>query len=305
MNQFTALFQNHSFLVVALGASLLGMVTGGLGCFALLRKESLLGDGIAHCALPGVVLAFLWTGEKTLAVLLTGGGIGGILGCFSILAITKYSRIKFDSALAMTLSVFFGFGLVLLTLCQKIPNANQAGLDSFIYGQAAAMLKQDVVQIFFCGIFCLLLVMLCWKPFKLLTFDPEFAKTLGYPTDFIQFLLHILLITAIIMGLQTVGVILMSAMLVAPAIAARPWVKNLGSMVLLSSFLGGSSAFVGTVISSLYGGMPTGALIVLVASVLAFASLSLRYVATKISFAMIHHEKKEVLPCHLPQKSKS
>lgn len=307
MADFFRLFQNHSFLVVAFGASILGMVTGGLGTFVFLRKQSLLGDGIAHCALPGVVLAFLLTGEKNLEILLLGGAMGGILGSLSIQTICKYSKIKFDSALAMTLSVFFGFGLMLLTHSQKLPNAQQAGLDSFIYGQAAAMLRRDVLLILMTALFLCIMLFFCWKPFKLLTFDPIFAQTLGYPVGKINLLLHCLLIFAIVVGLQTVGVILMSAMLVAPAITARPWVKNLSTMVFLSSFFGGFSAFIGTTISSLTPGMPTGAVIVVVATAMAFLSLALHHGKEKYrtSHSPLSANKKEEVLCHLPQKSKS
>lgn len=304
MEKIMGLLGNHSFLVVALGASLLGMVTGALGCYALLRKQSLLGDGIAHCALPGVVMAFLLTGEKDLFTLLTGGGIWGILGCLTLVCLCKYSPIKFDSALSMTLSVFFGFGLVLLSHAQKIPNANQAGLDRFIYGQAAAMLRSDVEQILCCGLFIAVVVCLGWKPFQLFTFDPTFAQTLGYATGKINLLLHSLLIMAIVMGLQTVGAILMSAMLVAPGITARPWVKSLRGMMGLSMVIGGGCAFLGTLISSLYGGMPTGAVIVVVSTGVAVASLGLHSALTHISLPIRHNKReKEETPCHLPQKS--
>lgn len=275
MDAFFALFSNHTFCVVALGSSLLGMMSGGLGCFAVLRKESLLGDGIAHCALPGVVLAFLLTGEKDLPVLLLGGALTGLLGCLLILLFTRNSPVKFDSALAMVLAVFFAAALVLLTIVQKTPTGNQGGLDRFIYGQAAAMLRSDVKLILYVGGFSLVMVVLFWKPLKLLCFDVDFAHTLGYPVKKIQSLLSFLLILTILMGLQTVGAILMSSMLVAPAVAARRWVTSLEAMVCLACFFGGLAGFLGTTASSLVPSLPTGAVIVVITSGIALLSLLL------------------------------
>lgn len=308
MTAFISLFSDHTFRVVALGASLLGLVTGGLGAFAFLRKQSLLGDGVAHCALPGVILAFLLTGEKNLEILLLGGLLSGLLGYLLIQGITQHSTIKFDSALATVLAVFFGFAMVLLTISQKIPNANQAGLDSFIYGQAAAMLKRDVRLIGFSAVVVFATMFVCWKQFKLLTFDPEFAFTLGYPNKKINLLLTFLVISAIIIGLQTVGVILMSAMLVTPAVSARCWTGSLGQMVLLSSLTGGLSGFVGTVFSSLYPGMPTGAVIVVVMTLIAFFSLifgrNQRIWRTQWQKQRFFSSPtKEDGPCHHPVKS--
>ncbi len=273
MDAFFALFSNHTFCVVALGSSLLGMMSGGIGCFAVLRKESLLGDGIAHCALPGVILAFLISGEKDLPVLLFGGAITGLLGCLLILLTTRNSPVKFDSALAMVLSVFFGAALVLMTIAQKTPTGNQGGLDRFIYGQAAAMLRYDVRLILYTGGFCLTMVLLFWKQLKLLCFDPDYAHSLGYPVKKLQLLLSFLLILTILMGLQTVGAILMSSMLVSPAVAARRWVNGLGAMVCLASILGGLAGFLGTAASSLVPSLPTGAVIVLITSGMALLSL--------------------------------
>lgn len=306
MEQILALFQNHSFCVVALGSSLLGMMSGGLGCFAVLRKESLLGDAMAHCALPGVILAFLLTGEKNLGILLTGGGIFGLFGCFMILFLVQHSTVKFDSALAMVLSVFFGGAMVLLTISQKIPNANQSGLASFIYGQAAAMLKSDVKLISLGALLCLILLIISWKPLKLLCFDPDFAHTLGYSIQKTQIFLNVLLVFCILLGLQTVGAILMSAMLVSPAISARRWVNHLSTMVILASILGGISGFLGSMLSSLTPSMPTGATIVLVSS--GFSLFSLCFGKNQGLFPSIYtryRQRKELNKCPPPTKSKS
>ena len=250
VNDLLLLLNDYTFQVVALGSALLGVISGVLGCFSVLRKQSLLGDGVSHAALPGVVLAFLLTGSKNTEVLLIGALFTGVLSTLVIMVIVRNSRIKFDSALALVMSVFFGFGLVLLTYSQKISNANQAGLSRFIYGQASTMLKSDVVMMAIGGSILLFVVLLFWKEFKLISFDAEFAQTLGLNTKRLNLLLTFLIVMAIILGLQTVGVVLMSAMLVAPAVAARQWTNRLSVMVVLSAIFGATSGIVGTLFSS-------------------------------------------------------
>ena len=273
IGQMIGLFQDYTFQTVALGSALLGIISGVLGSFAVLRKQSLLGDGVSHAALPGVVLAFLLTGSKNTEVLLTGALITGTLATLAIIMIVRNSRIKFDSALALVMSVFFGFGMVLLTYSQKIPNANQAGLKRFIYGQASTLMERDVILMAVCGGILLLLVFLFWKEFKLFSFDPEFAESIGFKTGRLNLFLSFLIVLSIIIGLQTVGVVLMSAMLIAPAVAARQWSNRLSVMVILASVFGALSGVLGTMISSSVAGLPTGPVIVSCVTVIAIISL--------------------------------
>lgn len=261
-----ALLQDYTFQTVALGAALLGAISGVLGSFAVLRKQSLLGDGVSHAALPGVVLAFLLSGSKKTEVLLLGALISGLLATFFMLQIVRHSRIRFDSALALVMSVFFGLGLVLLTYSQKLPNANQAGLKRFIYGQASTLLQRDLWLMALCAVVLLAVVMLLWKEFKLISFDPAFAQTLGFRPGPLGLLLSLLVVLAIIVGLQTVGVVLMSAMLIAPATAARQWTNQLGRMVILAALLGAAAGVLGTLWSSATPGLPTGPAIVVCAT---------------------------------------
>ncbi|MFN3491772.1 MAG: metal ABC transporter permease, partial [Anaerolineales bacterium] len=142
---FYDLFFNYTLRTVALGSAILGMVSGALGSFAVLRKQSLLGDAISHAALPGIVLAFLITRSREPIVLILGALIAGWAATLLMLSIIRTTRIKDDSALGLVLSVFFGFGLMLLTFTQKLPDATQAGLDKFLFGQAATLLQRDVI----------------------------------------------------------------------------------------------------------------------------------------------------------------
>ena len=274
MNAFP-LLHDYTFQVVALGAALLGMASGMIGSFAVLRRQSLLGDVVSHAALPGIAAVFLMTGTKDTVWLLIGALCSGLTATGFIIGVVRYSRVKFDTALALGMSVFFGLGLVLLTYVQKIPNSNQAGLQRFIFGQAAVLLKSDILVIAITGAALLALTLLFWKEFKLLSFDPEFARSLGLPTRSLNVLLSAMTVAAIIAGLQTVGVILMSAMLVAPAVAARQWTNRLGVMVGLAALFGAISGVAGTLASSALPKLPAGPAIVVAADVLVLISLAL------------------------------
>ena len=262
MDSLILLLSDYTFQTVALGSALLGVISGVLGSFAVLRRQSLLGDGVSHAALPGVVMAFLLTGSKNTEVLLLGALLTGLLSTVFIMGIVRHSRIRFDSALALIMSVFFGLGLVLLTYSQKVPNANQAGLKRFIYGQASTLLQRDVVLMAVCGVVLLFLVILFWKEFKLFSFDFEFAQTIGFGMGRLNLLLSFLIVLAIIIGLETVGVVLMSAMLIAPAVAARQWSNRLWLMVVLAAAFGAISGVAGTLLSSAISRLPTGPVIV-------------------------------------------
>lgn len=273
MDILTELFTDYTLRTVALGAALLGITAGALGGFALLRRQSLLGDAISHAALPGIALAFLITGSKSSLVLVLGAGIVGWLGSVLISALTRRTPITYDTALGILLSVFFGFGLVLLTFIQRMPDANQAGLDSFLFGQAAALMQRDIYVIFGIGSVVLLLTVLFWKEFKLISFDPDVAETLGLPVRALEHLLTALFVAAIVIGLQTVGVVLMSAMIIAPAAAARQWTDRLGVMIMLAALFGAVSGVGGAVSSSLAPNLPTGPVIVVVVSAIVVVSL--------------------------------
>jgi len=238
-----------------------------LGSFAVLRKQSLLGDAISHAALPGIAIAFLITGAKDSNILLIGALISGLIGTFWIRGIISKTHLKSDTALGLILSLFFGFGMLLLTFIQKQPNANQAGLDKYLFGQAATLVESDVWLMAIVTGICLIVLLLFWKEFKLLLFDADYTQTLGFNTKFIDILITTFIVLAIVLGLQTVGVVLMSAMLLAPAAAARQWTNSLGVMVILAAIFGAFSGVFGTAISASQNNLSTGPVIVLVAAV--------------------------------------
>ena len=168
----------YTVRVVALGGSFLGLLSGALGCFAVLRRESLLGDALSHAALPGVAIAFLLAGRE-LSLLLIGAGIASWLSLRFVAALLATTRLKQDAALGIVLASWFAAGIALLTYIQSIPDASQAGLDHFIFGQAAAIIESDVRLVMGVGLIILCLLALLWKEFKLVTFDAEFAGVNG------------------------------------------------------------------------------------------------------------------------------
>jgi manganese/zinc/iron transport system permease protein len=269
----TLILTDYTIRTVALGAAVIGLTSGVLSAYAVLRKQSLLGDVMSHAALPGVVIAFMLLGVRAPLPLMIGGAIAGWLGTLLMLQITQNTRIKEDAAMGIVLAVFFGLGVALLSWVQRQGNANQAGLDRIIFGRAAAMVQDQVVLMAVLGLITLGLVVLCWKEFKLLSFDPAYAATLGFQVRGLDVLLTTLIVVSVVIGLETVGVVLMSAMLVAPGAAARQWTERLSRMVILSGVFGAAAGVIGALISSLEAGLPTGPVIVLVSSVITIASL--------------------------------
>jgi len=264
----------YTVRVVALGGASLGVISGALGCFAVLRRESLMGDALSHAALPGVAVAFLLAG-RDLGFLLIGAGIASWIALRFIAALLGTTRLKQDAAMGIVLASWFAGGIALLAYIQSIPDASQAGLDRFIFGQAAAIIESDVLLISGAGAVVLLALALFWKAFKLVTFDVEFAGANGFQVGLINTLLSTLIVIAIVLGLQLAGVILMVGMLIAPGIAARQWTQKLHHTVILAAVFGAFAGGVGAVISAIDADIPTGPMIIVVAFSLVLASITL------------------------------
>ena len=267
------ILQSYTTQMVLLGTALLGLASGIAGTFAVLRKESLIGDGLSHAALPGVVIAFLLTGIKDIEVLIIGAALSSITAAWLITITVENSKIKFDGALATILSAFFGLGMVLLTYLQSLNNAGQAGLSKFIFGQAATILARDVYITSAAALIIIVLTALFWKELKLISFDVEYAKTLQIPVTFTLILYRSLLIMTIIIGIQSVGAVLISSLLIAPAVGARQWTNKLGTMCILAGFFGMISAIGGTIWSTSVQKLPTGPAIIVILSVIVLLSL--------------------------------
>jgi manganese/zinc/iron transport system permease protein len=232
-----------------------------------------MGDAMAHAALPGVCLAFMLTGQKHPLYFFVGALVAGLLGAQVIQWLTQNSRIKSDTAVGLVLSVFFGIGVLLLTVIQQGQSGNQSGLDSFLFGKAAFLLKSDVYLLASMCVVLLLLVSLFFKEFKLISFDLGFASSIGLPVRLLEQFLTALIVVAVMVGLQVVGVILMAALLIIPAAAARQWTDRLGIMCVIAAGVGAFAGMLGAFVSALWSGMPTGPVMVLSAGSLFAISL--------------------------------
>ncbi len=263
--------RDHNTRVVILGASVLGLASGVIGSFMLLRKRALMGDTLSHATLPGICLAFIVSASlgstgKSLVVLLIGGALSGSLGVIAVLLIRRYTRLKEDAALGIVLSVFFGLGVAMLGLIQKMNTGHAAGLQSFIYGKTASMLTSDALLIAITATIVALGCAAMFKEFGLLCFDEQFAASIGRPTVLFDASLMALTVLVTVIGLQAVGLILVVALLVIPPAAARFWTNHLPVMVVLAACIGAGSGFVGAGVSALVPRLPAGAIIVIVAA---------------------------------------
>lgn len=273
METLLAFLGDYTIQNVALGAALLGISSGTLSAFAVLRQQSLLGDTLSHAALPGVGLGFLVAGSRHLGSILAGALLTGAAAALLMMLLTRRSRLKTDASLGIALSVFFALGVVLLTYIQGTQGASQGGLDSFLFGQAAAILRSDLWVMGGLTLLALALVAGLWKEFKLVTFDPAFAGSLGLPVVVLETVLTLMIALAIVIGLQMVGVVLMAAMVIAPAAAARQWSRRLEGMVVLSALIGAGGGVTGALLSATGQNLATGPLIVLSISAVVLVSL--------------------------------
>jgi manganese/zinc/iron transport system permease protein len=257
----------YNTLVVLIGTGLLGANAGLVGSFAVLRGRALTGDALAHAALPGLCLAFLLTGERSVPILLAGALVSGLLGVAVISGLRRWTRIREDAAIGIVLSVFFGAGIALSGIIQKRSSeGSKAGLDSYILGKTAGILAADVYWIAGVSAVSVVAIGLLYKEFKVTVFDPEFGRVQGWPVGLLDLALMGLVALAVVVGLPTVGVVLMAAMLILPGASARFWTDRLGPMLGVAAVLGLGTGLVGTWLSSEYSGMPAGPIIVLVGS---------------------------------------
>jgi manganese/zinc/iron transport system permease protein len=272
-------FQDYNTRVVIIGATLLGLAAGLVGTFLLLRKRALLSDAISHATLPGIALAFivmslLLGNGKNLIGLIAGAAVFSILGTASVIFIQKYTRLKDDAALGIVLSVFFGFGIALMGLATRMETGNAAGLSSFIYGKTASMLFFDAMLIALTALGTIIFCILFFKEFALICFDEEYGATQGWPVIRLDFLMMGLVIVVTVIGLQAVGLILVVALLIIPAAAARFWTFRLRHMLWLSGVFGALSGMLGSAFSALMANLPAGAVIVLTASIIFLFSMT-------------------------------
>lgn len=265
-------FQYPNIKYVVFGTVLLSISSAVVGCFTFIKKKSLVGDVVSHAVLPGICIAFMVSGSKDPFLLIIGAFISGWLSILVMDQIIRTTKIKEDAATGLSLSVFFGIGILLMTYIQHSGNAAQSGLDTFLFGKAAALVGKDLIAFSLIAIVVLIAVFLFYKEFKLISFDPQFAKVIGLPIRRLEMLLTSITVLSVVTGIQAVGVVLMAAMLITPAAAARFWTNRLSRMIMLSAIFGAFSGISGAFISYSAPSMPTGPWMVMILSVIALFS---------------------------------
>ncbi len=277
---FNALFlqAGYNAALVAIGASLLGLAAGASGTFLFLRKRALVSDAVAHATLPGMAVAFIimvsfGLDGRNLIGLLLGSAISAWLGLLLIEWIPRRTRLAEDAAIGAVLSVFFGIGVVLLTIIQTMNVGRQAGLESFLLGSTAGMLFHDAIVIAIGGLSAVLATWLLRRQLALVAFDSDYAAAIGYNVRRIDLLMMGLVLTVTVVGIKLVGLILILAMLIVPAVTARFWTDRTNHVVWIAGLIGGISGYLGAVLSASAPALPTGPVIVLVATGIFFSSL--------------------------------
>jgi manganese/zinc/iron transport system permease protein len=235
---------------IMLGTALLGATAGVIGTFAVLRRRALVGDMLSHAALPGICLAFLVMNNRNRFGLSIGALVTGLLGIALVAVITRWTRTKEDAAIGIVLSTFFGAGVVLLSKIQQDQSGNQAGLGTYLFGETASISRSDIQLIAGMAVVCLLVVILLFKEFELLSFDSEFATSQGWPTLALDLSMMGTLAIVTIVGLPICGVILMAALIILPGAGARFWTNRLGPLLVIAGVFGGASGMIGTFLAS-------------------------------------------------------
>ena len=291
-------FQDPSIVWVVLGITLLGIGSAYVGTFSFLDKKALLGDAISHAVLPGICLGFMLAGEKNPVYIVTGAFLSGALATFLSSWLKQNTKLSEDTIIATILSVFFGFGIVLLTALQKSGNPEIAGLNSFIFGNAIGISESDLLLYGGLSLLIILVLTLMLKEFRLMVFDPEYGKAIGFPMKAISFLFNVLMILAVVIGIQAIGVVLMAALLITPGAAARFWTDRLNPLLILAAFFSVLSGILGTYVSFVLPQMPTGPWVVVFLSLFALISflvspksgMLFRYVARRKYLRKTHRD---------------
>ena len=256
---------NYEFMQNALTIGILvGLLCPMVGSYLIVQRMTLLGDVIAHCVLPGLSISFFLGID-----ILIGAFISGILGAVLIAWIKSQSKIKSDAAMALTFSSFFALGVLLITVLK-----NKIDLDSFLFGDILAVNQNDIIRTAIVTIGILITIKLFYKELLFYTFDKTGAQAVGLPVETMHLAFMTVVTLTIIVSMQSVGVILVIALMVGPALTASLLVKELHQMLLLGSTIGIGASILGIYLSY-YQNLPSGPTIILVSSGLFLLTLFL------------------------------
>ncbi len=261
----TLLFLLFGVFFSALGTALLGTLN-------FLQKKGLAADAVAHSLLPGIACAFLLDHSKNPFFMLLGGMFIGGAALFFIDKAASESKIAQENVIAVVLSFFLGLGLLLISYLQRNGDEGQLGLQSFLLGNIASLMEKDVFMLFVLGVIVLFLIGILFKEWQLFVFDPDYARSIGRPVKWLSALFYLLTLVSIVLGVQSVGVILLSSMFLIPGAAALFWTSHLGYMLLLAVFFNVFSSFFGVFVASSFPNLPTGPCVICVLFFFAFFS---------------------------------
>ncbi len=239
-------------LFVLVGTSLLGACMGLVGAFAVLRRRALVGDALAHATLPGICLAYLAVGRRSFPALMLGALLSGLVGILVLVGLRRFTKVKDDAAVGIVLSVFFGAGVVLLSVVQRQGAASAAGLETFVLGTTAGILPEDGYWIGGTLLLCGAIVTTFLKEFEVVAFDSQFATVQGWPAARLDLLLMAMIAVTVVVGLPAVGPIMVAALLILPSVTARNWTERFGRLLLLSVVIGFFTGVAGTLVSTRY-----------------------------------------------------
>lgn len=256
--EFLSDLMHYEFLQKALFTSIMvGVICGVIGCFIVLRGMSLMGDAISHAVLPGVAISYMLGINFFYGAVLTG-----MLTALGIGYVNQNSRIKNDSAIGIVFTAAFALGVILIAQAKS-----STDLNSILFGNVLSVRTSDMWMTLMIGAIVLLVVILFYKELLVSTFDPTMSAAYGLPNQFIHYVLMTLLTMVTVASLQTVGIILVVAMLITPASTAYLLTNRLSVMIVLSASFGVLSAVIGLYFSFVHN-LPSGAVIVLVTTVL-------------------------------------
>ncbi|WP_371164142.1 metal ABC transporter permease [Buchananella felis] len=269
---------SYTFRMVLLGTTVIGVVAGALGCFAYLRKQSLISDVVSHSALPGTLGAFLVAvaldlDGRNLVTLTVGAVVAGTLAAVLTNYIRSHSKLPIDAAMVVVLTVFFGIGMVMMRIITNGRYKGKGGIQDYLFGNASHLTQADLITSLVVGGIALAIMLALFKEFSLRAFDSAHATVIGLKGKWLDLALFAAIVAATVIGVKAVGLVLMVAFVVMPPATARQWTNSLPSMVVLSAFLGGLGSAIGAYVSVSAGNVPTGPVIVVVLSVFFLFSL--------------------------------
>jgi len=252
---------NQNFVIIVASTLLLGMASGIMGSINFWSKKSLIAEVLTHAMLPGIVIAYALTLNKSPYILVTGAFISAYISSYLVAWISRNSNLSKDAVMAIILSSFFGLGTVLLVYIQD-KEYDVAGLDAYLFGQTVALNAEDLVLISITFVVVLLVSFYNRKRIILYTYNRDYFNSLGFSERKITLIINFLTVLVLSVGIKTVGIILMSAFLISSAAASSFWNIRVTSFIIISCMVSSLSVVGGSIISNSFTAMPAGPWIV-------------------------------------------